>query len=89
MRISLCTKTSMRSVTVPVRYVLLRKKAYCSGQVNWDASKLLTQKNMYPELGHRALTQNDFRTTLIIFPVFLISLIDTLPEIKSHCTVHS
>ena len=47
--------------TTSMFYILL--KYYCSGQVNWDASKLLTQKNMYPELGHRMLIQKDFGTT--------------------------
>jgi len=36
---------------------------YCSGQVNWDASKLPTQKNMYAELGCRMMTQKGFGTT--------------------------
>jgi len=36
---------------------------YCRAQVNWDASKLLTQKNMYPKLGHRMLTQKALGTT--------------------------
>ena len=62
---------------------------YCSGQVNWDTSKLLTQKNMYPELGRRRLTQKAFETTKIIFLVFMISLIDTILEINSRCILHS
>ena len=37
--------------------------SYCGRQVNWDASKLLTQKNVYPELGGRMLTPQAFGTT--------------------------
>ena len=62
---------------------------YSSGQVNWDASKLLTQKSMRPKLGRRLLTQKVFGATQIIFLVFLISLIDAVPEINSRCTVQS
>ena len=48
---------------------------YCSDSVNVDTSKVLTQKNKYPELGRRMLTQKGFGTILIIFLDFSISLI--------------
>ena len=44
---------------------------YCSGQINWDASKLLTEKNMYPELGRCMLTGKSFWDNLDNFSGFL------------------
>ena len=57
------------------RLALSLDKKYCSDTVNVDTSKLLTQKNKCPELGHPMLTQKGFGTILIIFLYFSISLI--------------
>ena len=55
------TQEYYRVNNISLRYETLLE--YCSGQINWDASKLLTQKNMYPELGRPMLTQKVFGTT--------------------------
>jgi len=82
-------KSGLNIVAMYGRYPLYGKLIYCGSQVNWDASKLLTQKNKCPELGRRMLTQKAFGTILIIFLVSSISLTNTVLEINFCFTVHS
>ena len=68
------------------RLALSLDKKYCSDTVNVDTSKLLTQKNKCPELGHHADTKR-FWDNIDNFSVFL-NFFDTLLEINSCFAVH-
>ena len=43
---------NLRSTRLTAGHTSLTLKPYCSGQINWDASKMLTQKNTRAGMPH-------------------------------------